>query len=1574
MNGVQIKNIYRLTPMQEGMLYHFILHPESEVHFEQTVITMEESLRLDLFDQSFRDLVERFDILRTVFHYKESKKPLQIVLKQREAAIHIEDISDLTQAEQEVFVEQFLVRDRRNRFDLEKDLLFRITVMKLSESKFKMVWSFHHIIMDGWCLGIVAKDFFHIYRSYLQNKKAELAPPYSFSSYVTWLGKQNKQEGLSFWRDSLDGFDQQSPLPVEYISTGKGYQRESIVFRMDRETTARLEQIARSNDVTLSIVFHSLWGLLLQRYNYANDVVFGSVVSGRPSELVGVEEMVGLFVNTIPMRIRSEGKQTFSELLRQVQQFFTATSSYQYLSLADIQSETALKQNLIQHLMVFENYPLTEEAFDEDGKGGLFGITDVQGYEQTSYDFNLCIIPGKELEIHFIYNALAYSDAYLQKVQTHLNQLIQSVIRNPDLPIAKMQMVTEEEQALILQQWNDTEMLVDQALTIDQLFKEQVKKGPDHIAVVDQTGTYTYQELDDKSDALAHVLREKGVQPGSIVAVMVERSTAYSLAILAVLKAGGAFLPISTDHPSERISYMIEDSGASIVFVHDPTISYAERILPEATLINLDDTSVYNDVSRDVQTLHRSSDLAYVIYTSGSTGKPKGVRLHHVGIANLQQFFINGLGITQEDKVLQFASISFDASVWEFTMGVLTGARLVIVSKDVVLDPQAFSEYLLRHEVTVATLPPTFVTYLEPENFPKLKTLITAGSAANWELVHKWSAHCRYINAYGPTETTICATTWTYEGQESLPQQVPIGKPIANTKVYVLDAHGHLQPEGIPGELAIAGISVADGYINREELTNEKFVADPFIAGSRLYKTGDMVKWLADGSLEYLGRMDNQVKIRGFRIELDEVENVILSQTGVKEAVVLAKKEQGGDACLIAYLVWEQPDWNRDLRQELLATLPAYMVPTYIHVLERMPITPNGKIDRKALPEPAMIREASKQLNPPVTEQEIRLAEIWKEVLDLQEISVDDHFYDLGGHSIKAIQLVARLHKEGIEVKIQTIFQYDTVRALAGYLDTVNRMRTTKAQDKKELETLIYAHFQVRSTYVEVPFGSKHRAVLYVEENARDKHQEILSLLRKSCDPAIQPHAIQYLDFSQKAWEKERNHIQEAALDENESLPWQERLVNDLDQMLLRYSEAIVKQQTFIRQPLSPSQRYHVQEKDISGTVIRFERMIDPKTLEKAFLDVLERHHLLRCTLAFEEEEPYWKEYRCPSEIALPVVDVSGDSDDRKEAVRQILLSEYFYKQHDSIGSLSYKVILLKESEKEYSFLFPASHLIFDFISSEVLQNDMNLYYEALENGTDLSENDRNTYWDFVQQITKGPIGIEDQQLMEEFDLHAFENSLLSIERQLASSSALDGYTIVTCELDMDNPQETENARIPIALLARFCERSYGVQKAPIFLMNFGRSFMGNHFFDVLGECIDHIPLHIDPASSLDELETYVKARLDLAKERNIHFTNLVQNPDVTENYSISNHSLIQSMQMTPIICNFLGEQNKSQPSEYDHLFIKGKKRILFEASYTSMGKMTIFMALPYREDERKLRVILEQEAKKLIGSPLVIR
>ncbi|MGB7605431.1 MAG: amino acid adenylation domain-containing protein [Lutisporaceae bacterium] len=1028
-----IKDIYSLSPMQSGMLFHYIMDSASSAYFEQARLTLKGHVDISLFEKSFNYVIEKHEPLRTIFLYEKVNEPLQAVLKKRTGAIFYNDLSNNNEEEKQSYVKDFAVKDRQQGFDLAEGIPMRIAVIKTGAEEYEVIWSFHHIIMDGWCLGIIMEDFFKAYSLFGKGKEISAVNNYPYSDYIKWLQEQNKEEAMAYWKNYLQDYEQQAAVPKQYRITNENtYLHCETQFELNEAITEGLKRLARENQISLNIIFQTIWGILLQRYNNTKDVVFGAVVSGRPPQIAGIERMVGLFINTIPVRIK-EDNESFMELSKKIQENALKSMAYDYMLITDIQSNTVLKNNLFDHIMVFENYPMNKQVSSMDNSQELgFSTQNFEMLERTNYDFNIIIIPGERINLNFQHNENIYSRKQIEQISKHFKMVIDQILEKPEINPASINIVDNEEAAKLLKEFNNTKAEYPREKTIQQLFEEQAAKTPNNIAVVYKEEKLTYKELNEKSNQLAGMLRAKGVKPDTIVGIMVERSLEMIIGIMGILKAGAAYLPIDSEYPEDRIKYILSDSGTSILLQKGSSNNYDI----EAAALD-EDFSNYS--TENTEAISDPNNLAYIIYTSGSTGKPKGTMIKQGGLVNYITW-ANKVYVKNESLDFPlYSSFSFDLTVTSIFTPLISGNKIVVYKDQE--DEPIIRQVFLENKVGIVKLTPAHLSMIKDidNSNSSIKRLILGGEDLKSELAKEvyesFNKNVEIYNEYGPTETVVGCMLYKYDYNKDKNISVSIGKPADNVQIYILDSEKQVLPIGIAGEIYIGGDGVSKGYINREELTAERFIPNPFVLGERMYRSGDLARWLPDGNIEFLGRIDNQVKIRGFRIELGEIEARLQGYEGIEEAIVIAREDKDGSSYLCAYVSGTREFTIDELRAYIGGELPEYMIPSYIVQLEKLPITTNGKVDKKALPEPKENIVTGIEYVAATNETEEILIAIWKEVLGIENIGINDSFFSLGGDSIKAIQVTSRLHKYNMKLDIKQLIQNQTIGKISKYVE-----------------------------------------------------------------------------------------------------------------------------------------------------------------------------------------------------------------------------------------------------------------------------------------------------------------------------------------------------------------------------------------------------------------------------------------------------------------------------------------------------------------------------------------------------------
>lgn len=1048
----KIVNVYPLTPMQEGILYHSIVDNCNQTYMQQVIFDGEGDLDVALLEECFQLLIQKYDVLRTIFIYKNTKTFLQAVINEVKISVKREDITGLSDSEKIIFTERYIEGDRNRVIDLSRETSLSATVLRYDDCHFKVIISFHHIIMDGWSFGIVLKDLLCFYRNKRKLLPVHPEPIVPFGSYVRWLMDQDKESVMQYWNSYLKKYAGLAILPKKSASVAAGkYRQRDHEFHIETALEQKLFTLAAEKEVTLNTIFLAVWGIVLQKYNDTEDVVFGYVNSVRPSEIHHIESMAGIFINTIPIRVKCGDRESFGEMLVQIGASELRSRQNSFCSLADIQNQTEQKSNLINHIMIFQNFPIHEEVNSSQFSDLGFQVRNYVFRDQTNYDMNVIIGMSDGLSIKFSYNENSFSEEIINQLEQHMVSVLNQITYQPEKRIGEIDLLTDLDRHKIAFEWNDTICSYEKEQMIHRIFERQASKTPDRIAVTFREEHITYHDLNEKADLLAKKIRRLN-PTAKIAGIMTERSIQMVIGILAILKVGCAYVPIDRELPEERIKYLLEDCDASILLCRPeenweiPFKGMVIDLCVEASEDLESEMSCGGSAGKE-----SSEDLAYIIYTSGSTGKPKGVMVSHYSVINRINWMQKKFRLTGEDKILQKTTYTFDVSVWELFWWFFSGSTLCLLPPKAERDPQTIFEHIKNEKITVIHFVPSllraYLSYISSasmeDGHSTLRYVFSSGEALDSTVVQDFyrimkKITLQLVNLYGPTEATVDVSYFECDRGVDY-SSIPIGRPIDNTSLYVLNKHNRIQPFFVPGELGISGDGLAKGYCNNIQLTRERFIENPYKQGSLLYKTGDLARLLPDGNIEYLGRIDHQVKLNGFRIELGEIEYYIRNYHGIQDVAVTLTDAKNGKF-LAAYMVSDQQVDLQQLVRYLEENVPYYMVPKQFAFVDQMPLTPSGKLDKAKLPDMRAAHSAGDRATVDVSQLEHTLIQIWKELLGKEGIHSESNFFDEGGQSILAINLDAvliqnKIVDESFEI-FSHIYSYPTIRELAHYIES----------------------------------------------------------------------------------------------------------------------------------------------------------------------------------------------------------------------------------------------------------------------------------------------------------------------------------------------------------------------------------------------------------------------------------------------------------------------------------------------------------------------------------------------------------
>ncbi|HEX6288830.1 MAG TPA: amino acid adenylation domain-containing protein [Herpetosiphonaceae bacterium] len=1045
-----IEDIYPLSPVQQGMLFHTVYEPASSIYVEQFVCTLFGALDTARLRLAWQRVLDRHAALRTVFVWEGVKQPLQIVRREATLPWQEYDWRDMPAAEQLRRLEAVMQQDRSQPFVLPHAPLMRLTVIRMAEHDYQLIWSFHHLVLDGWCLPLIMRELLACYDALCHSREPHLPPIQPYRTYIGWLQQQDMERARRFWQQALEGFQPHPLLVGDQPSVDAPASQPTLAteqLQVSPEVLSRLESFVTTYQVTLNTLIQGAWALLLSRYSGEADSVFGMVVSGRPPALPGVETMIGVFINTLPFRVRIPAAALCLPWLKQIQHRQVEIRQYEYTPLVDIQRWHGIPagQSLFESIIAFENYPAAAELWPSSS---TIRIDHLRFDEQTNYPLALIVTPGGALSLRLVYDRRRFDAALVARMLDQLQTILRGIATQPHQRLAQIPYLSDAERHQMLIAWNAQRVDYDRRCCLHHLFEAQALRTPDAVAVICGDERLTYDVLNARANQLAWYLRQRGIAPDMRVGICMERSSSMVVGLLGILKAGAAYVPLDPAYPQERLRLMLDDAQVEAVITEQPLV---ERLSATAVFVLCLDTS-QEIVSAYPRTNPAAAidaaHLAYVIYTSGSTGRPKGVAITHRSAVALMAWAKTVFSPHELAGVLAGTSICFDLSVFELFVPLSCGGTAIIAETPLHVPETSAAITLLN------TVPSAIAELVRTERLPaSVRTVNLAGEPLHSTLVRQLYAIPtieRVYNLYGPTEDT------TYSTGTLLPRDAArepsIGYPIANTQAHVLAADMQPVPIGVPGDLYLGGDGLARGYLNQPALTAEKFVPDPFSqtgdpqGGARLYRTGDLARYRADGSIEFLGRADQQVKLRGYRIELGEIEAALRQHPAVQDGVVAIRQDERGDRLLVAYIVarGEQRITGGELQSFLRARLPIYMLPNHVMQLDQLPLTPNGKVDRRALPPlEGSPRSQERPALAPFTMLEETIATIWAGVLSVAPISAEASFFELGGHSLLATQVIARVRDLfKIDLPVRTLFEFPSLRAFTQRVEAAQQAKS----------------------------------------------------------------------------------------------------------------------------------------------------------------------------------------------------------------------------------------------------------------------------------------------------------------------------------------------------------------------------------------------------------------------------------------------------------------------------------------------------------------------------------------------------
>ena len=1128
-----VEAIYSLSPLQLGMLFHSLESPDSGIYVAQQTTILKGPLNASALKQAWQTVIQRHGIFRTMFLRVDTEKPLQVLLKSVEVPWFEQDWRDHTKSEQERLLEDFLRQDRKKGFEITKAPLMRLNLLRLGPERFGFVWTKHHALADGWTTALIMGELFRYYEAYAKGEACQLPLPKPFRHYINWLEKQNLSAAEGYWRKALAGFSRATALPGQLEPGNRRLESEQFHVTFPDSLKEKLESFVRAAALTPNVVLQGMWALLLGRNQGTDDVLFGETVSGRPPEMDGVEQIVGPFINTLPARVRLAADRPVGQWLTQLHQERVSRDQYAFTPLSEIHRFCPVDRDtpLFQSVFVFENYPPTKSEIGDQG----VSIESSDFFQETNYPLMVTFSLGRQLSMRVRFHPHRVAGDVARGLAEQAQHLLETLIADAGQLLGNLSLLSDRQRSKQFC-WNQTQSRTPSAETLLDRWRNRPFQDPKQPAVVfeGESGELewlSFETLETRTNRLAQHLVKRGIGPEIPVGLCMDRSPDMIVGLFGILKAGGCYLPLDPDYPHGRNQSIVEDAGAAMVVTRECfSHCFEEMEIPTLCL----DTH-WSEISRHPDRMPRvplvAEHSAYIIYTSGSTGRPKGVRIAHASVTNL----LNGLSDTvyaQLKAPLRVAvngSLTFDTSVKQI-MQLVCGHSLVLIPAALRSEGSQLINYLDRHQVDVFDCTPSQVSMLlepwreDPEQIPR--RVLLGGEAVNgdtWRHLIELDEG-RFFNLYGPTECTVDALLAPISPESEEPH---IGRPIANVNAFVCDAQGSLVATGVPGELVIGGLGLASGYVSDPAKTALRFIPDAFgsNAGQRLYRTGDKVRYRSDGTVVFLGRMDQQVKFRGFRIELGEIESVLAAHPKIRQAAVLLRRHmphgeedggrESGEARLVAYVVpgaGASPELVPSasaLKSHLGRRLPEFMVPSAFVFLDALPLNSHGKLDRQALLAVTGVSE-DQDLTAPRTPDQATMAALWAKVLNVDRVGIHANFHELGGHSIIAFQLISQVKKAfSVKLPVRMLFKAPTVAKL---VEVVERLQDSGSKPQRTLtpvsrdQPLPLSFAQQRLWFLDqlagpnsvynVPLGLKIEGSLNIE------------VLRCSIDEIVRRHEI----------------------------------------------------------------------------------------------------------------------------------------------------------------------------------------------------------------------------------------------------------------------------------------------------------------------------------------------------------------------------------------------------------------------------------------------------------------------------------
>lgn len=1363
-------------------------------------------------------------------------------------------------------------------------------------------------------------------------------------------------KGVEFWKKYLEGFSEVVSIPKRN-SNAKEYNEKKVSIELSEELTGNLLSMSNTYNLSLHSIILVIWSILLQRYSGCNDVIFGEIINLTDYKNSNDERRISL----IPRRIKLNGGADFIDNVMIFSKQLEQCEKFKNTPFLKIVESTIFKSEILTSVIQFK---------DED-KSLKYNVKDVLQSQVglSKCDLMLSVNMYKSIIIESSFNSEAYDIEFVKNLLKYFNEVCTKISEMHELKIDEIDILTSEDKKKILIDFNDTISSYDKSMTINRAFENQVKKTPDEIALKCNGIEISYDHLNRIANSLAKRLKGLGVKRNTIVPLICKRSIDMAAAMLGILKAGAAYLPIDPSYPSNRIEYMIEDSDADIIMTDESqtlNFKYSGQTL---NISEYEEECILENIDCGIS----SSDLAYVIYTSGSTGKPKGVMIEHRSVYNFIEALYKKIDF-QGKKILSLTTISFDIFVVEMLAALTKGIQVILATELQQTDIMMIGNLIFEEKINILQATPSRLKMIfeESANIGKLESItdvLSAGEAITMPIVNlvRSKINARLYDVYGPTETTVYSSISELTNEN----KVHIGKPMDNMQMYILDSMGRVVPSGVIGELYIGGDGLARGYYKMDELTKDRFRYLEFdVCGNkfntRAYKTGDLARQMEDRNIEYLGRIDQQVKIRGYRIEIGEIESIILKYENINQAAVTDYIDSEGNKFLCAYIVSTIDINIKELRAYLLKYLPDYMIPTYFMLIDKIPLTPNNKLDRKALSSPSAENLYRKEYEAPKSDLERTLVNIWEEVFEISKIGVNDDFFDLGGYSLKAMKIVSKAKKVGINLIINDIFHHLTIKNIARNV----KISSSFILNVESALNLLYNKYGIIGKCENFLFNSEKNTVLFIKSKEEINMDEVLSFMSENFDKDIMPHYIKQVGNCDNITNKNFQGVLGLRKISGQEI---KKICESINIMVSRFEYKILSSKEISEFSMSPVQQYTIKngEFDLDGMVIRFPGIYNLAAFNKAVHTIIKFQPLLRCRLKNVNGDLVWSELECPDKLHAATIDISEYDLMSKKFILDTIARKFYIKDFDLLNSLPFRILLVKLNIKESLVLIPFSHLIFDGQGGEIFKSKLMEYYNYYLHSSEEIYEKPLAYSDYVNLITRGPENIEDEELYKELKLNELYSGALRINKKIQgfdySKPTFYEYVINKNDISgIDN--EISPWSKTFNIVCQFCKKYFDESNIPIWIATYGRRYKTWSDFESIGEFIDSVPIMVNSDNDdMEILEKRVGNKIESLTSKNINICNLLFNKQAMESYPVTSSKVRSQMEKINIYFNFQGEYQEDERKIKDRFLSKmghvKVKNITFTAWYTE-NLIYIRLMLPYKEEIEKIKSIFECKDK----------